>query len=101
MQVSIESSNGLERRLRVQVPADTIESQVEVRLKEVGRKAKISGFRPGKVPAKVVKQQFGGQVRQEVLQEVLQSSYAEAVTQEKLQPAGSPNIEPETIEEGK
>ena len=101
MQVSIESSNGLERRLRVQVPAETIETQVEVRLKEVGRKAKISGFRPGKVPAKVVKQQFGGQVRQEVLQEVLQSSYAEAVTQEKLQPAGSPNIEPETIEEGK
>jgi len=101
MQVSIESANGLERRLRVQVPAETIESQVDVRLKEVGRKAKISGFRPGKVPAKVVKQQFGGQVRQEVLQEVLQSSYAEAVTQEKLEPAGSPNIEPETIEEGK
>lgn len=101
MQVSIESSKGLERRLRVQVPAETIETQVEVRLKEVGRTAKIHGFRPGKIPAKVVKQQFGGQVRQEVLEKVLQSSYAEAVTQEKLQPAGSPNIEPETIEEGK
>jgi len=101
MQVSIESSSGLERRLRVQVPAERIENEVETRLKEVSRKAKIHGFRPGKVPAKVVKQQFGGQVRQEVLQEVLQSSYAEAVTQEKLQPAGSPNIEPENIEEGK
>lgn len=101
MQVSIESSKGLERKLRVQVPAETIESQVESRLKELGRKAKIHGFRPGKVPAKVVRQQFGGQVRQEVLEKVLQSSYAEAVTQEKLQPAGSPSIEPETIEEGK
>ena len=101
MQVSIESSNGLERKLRVQVPAETIESQVEVRLKEVGRTAKIHGFRPGKIPAKVVKQQFGGQVRQEILEKVLQSSYIDAITQEKLQPAGNPNIEPETIEEGK
>jgi len=101
MQVSIESSNGLERKLRVQVPAEQIESKVDARLKEVARKAKIDGFRPGKVPAKVVKQQFGGQVRQEVLEQVLQSSYTEAVTKEELQPAGSPQIEPETIEEGK
>ena len=101
MQVSIESANGLERKLRVQVPAETIESQVEVRLKEVGRTAKIHGFRPGKIPAKVVKQQFGGQVRQEILEKVLQSSYIDAITQEKLQPAGNPNIEPESIEEGK
>lgn len=101
MQVSIESEKGLERRMRVQVPADRIESEVEVRLKKVGRQAKLQGFRPGKIPPKVVKQHFGAQVRQEVLQEVLQSTYSEAVTQEQLQPAGSPDIEPESVEEGK
>lgn len=100
MQVSIESEKGLERRMRVQVPADRIESEVEVRLRKVGRQAKIHGFRPGKIPARVVKQHFGAQVRQEVVQEVLQSTWSEAVSQQKLQPAGSPNIEPETMEEG-
>lgn len=101
MQVSVETSKGLERRMRVQVPAEKIESEVESRLKRVGRTAKIKGFRPGKVPAKVIRQQYGGQVRQEVLQEMLQSSYSEAVVQEKLQPAGGPSIEPESLEEGK
>lgn len=100
MQVSVEASNGLERRMRVQVPAEQIEEKVAARLQEVGRNARIKGFRPGKVPAKVIKQQYGGQVRQEVLQEILQSSYSEAVTQEQLQPAGGPSIEPETLEEG-
>lgn len=100
MQVSIESEEGLERRMRVQVPADRIENEVQIRLKKVGRQAKLQGFRPGKIPANVVKQHFGAQVRQEVLQEVLQSTYSEAVTQQQLQPAGSPNIEPENLTEG-
>ena len=100
MQVSIESEKGLERRMRVQVPADRIENEVQIRLKKVGRQAKLQGFRPGKIPANVVKQHFGAQVRQEVLEEVLQSTYSEAVTQQKLQPAGSPNIEPENLAEG-
>ena len=86
MQVSVETSAGLERRMRVQVPAEKIEKEVESRLQQVGRTAKIKGFRPGKVPAKVIKQQYGAAVRQEVLQEVLQSSYSEAVIQEELQP---------------
>ncbi|MGI9291773.1 MAG: trigger factor [Gammaproteobacteria bacterium] len=101
MQVSVETSAGLERRMRVQVPADKIESEVAARLQKVSRSAKIKGFRPGKIPAKVVKQHYGGQVRQEVLQEILQSSYSEAIVQEELKPAGGPNIEPETLEEGK
>jgi len=100
MQVSVEAVDGLERRMRVQVPAEKIEQEVATRLASVGRNAKIQGFRPGKVPAKVIKQRYGGQVRQEVLQEVLQSSYSEAVIQEKLQPAGGPTIEPENLEEG-
>ena len=101
MQVSVETSAGLERRMCVQVPADTIEQEVATRLQKVGRSAKIKGFRPGKIPAKVVKQHYGDQIRNEVLQEVLQSTYSEAIMQEKLQPAGGPSIEPETLEEGK
>ena len=100
MQVSLESAAGLERRLRVQVPAERIEKEIASRLANVGRNAKIQGFRPGKVPAKVIRQRFGGQVRQEVLQEVVQSSYSEALVQQKLQPAGGPRIEPENMEEG-
>ncbi|MBS93629.1 MAG: trigger factor [Chromatiales bacterium] len=101
MQVSIETSAGLERRMRVQVPAETVEKEVESRLKSVGRSAQIKGFRPGKVPDKVIRQRYGGHVRQEVLQDILQSSYSEAVVQEKLRPAGGPSIEPESVEEGK
>jgi trigger factor len=100
MQVSVESSTGLGRRMRVQVPAEKIDKEVESRLKTVGRSAKLKGFRPGKVPPKVIRQHYGSQVRQEVLQEILQSSYSEAVEQEKLRPAGGPSIEPEIVDEG-
>jgi len=100
MQVSVEASAGLERRMSVQVPAEQVEKEVSSRLASVGRDAKIQGFRPGKVPAKVIRQRYGDQVRQEVLQELLQSSYSEAVMQEQLQPAGSPTIEPGNLDEG-
>ncbi len=100
MQVSVESSAGLERTLRVEVPADTIEQEVESRLKKVAKTAKIKGFRPGKVPAKIIRQQYGAEVRQDVMQEVLQSSYAEALSQEKLNPAGQPTIDTESMGEG-
>jgi len=100
MQVSVESSTGLERSIRVEVPADTIEQEVESRLKKVGKTAKIKGFRPGKIPAKVVRQYYGAEVRQDVLQEILQSSYTEALSQEKLVPAGQPHIHTESVDEG-
>jgi len=93
MDVTVESTGTLERRMRVELPLEPIEQQVSSRLQSVGRSAKIKGFRPGKVPAKVVKQRYGRQVREEVLNEVLQKSYSEAVTQEKLNPAGGPKIE--------
>ena len=96
MDVTVESTGTLERRMRVELPLAPIEQQVDSRLKSVGRTAKIKGFRPGKVPAKVVRQRFGKQVREEVLGEVLQKSYTEAVTREKLNPAGGPKIETET-----
>ncbi|MGI9354277.1 MAG: trigger factor, partial [Rhizobiaceae bacterium] len=101
LQVSVEDLDGLERRLVVQVPAIRIEQEVETRLKSVGRTAKLKGFRPGKVPPSVIRQRYGGQVRDEVLQEVLQKSYSEAITQEKIRPAGGPTIEPGTNESGK
>lgn len=95
MDVTVESTGTLERRMRVELPLAPIEQQVDSRLKSVGQTAKIKGFRPGKVPAKVVRQRYGKQVREEVLGEVLQKSYTEAVTQEKLNPAGGPKIETE------
>src|SRR5437762_576220 len=79
--------------MRVQVPAGRIEKEVEARLVTAGKTAKLKGFRPGKVPAHVIRQRFGMQIRQEVLQDVVQTSYSEAIVREKLRPAGSPRIE--------
>lgn len=95
MDVTVESTGTLERRMRVELPLAPIEQQVDSRLQSVGRTAKIKGFRPGKVPARVVRQRYGKQVRDEVLSEVLQKSYTDAVTQENLRPAGGPKIETE------
>lgn len=92
MQVSVESAGGLQRKLTVAVPEDTIQQAVQTRLQNLTRTVKIKGFRPGKVPLKVVQQHYGSQVRQEVLGEVIQSSFYEAVSREKLRPASSPDI---------
>lgn len=101
LQISVEAQQGLERRLRVQVPADHFEHEVENRLRSVSKSAKLKGFRPGKIPANVIKQHYGVQVRQEVVQELVQSSYSEALEKEQLRPAGHPAIEVDSIEEGK
>src|SRR6476660_3518087 len=93
MQVSLEKSDGLERRMKVQVPAERVEREVEDRLKSLSKRAKIDGFRPGKVPFTVVKQRFGEQVRSEVVTDLLQSSFNEALAQQKLNPAGGPRID--------
>ena len=93
MNVTVESTGALERRMRVELPIERIESEVNSRLKSVGRTAKIKGFRPGKVPASVVRQRYGKQVRQEVVGELMQKSYTDAVVQQKLHPAGGPTIE--------
>ena len=100
MQVSVESGSGLERRVRIQIEAAEIESEIEKRLVKVGRRARIKGFRPGKAPLKVLRQQYGPQVRQEVLSEVMQSSYNQAINQEQLRPVGSARIEPHNTEQG-
>ena len=100
MQVSVESLGNLERRLTFSLPADRLESQVGGRLREIARGAKIKGFRPGKVPAKVIEQRFGEQVRAEVLDGLLREGFSNAVRQESLQIAGSPMIEPAAAEGG-
>ena len=86
--------------MRVELPAERIEKEVESRLKSVGRTAKIKGFRPGKIPAKVVRQRYGTQVRQEVLTDLMGQSYRDAVVQKNLNPVAQPKIEPETSDKG-
>jgi trigger factor len=101
MQVSIETTSGLERRLTVGIPAERIDSEVNARLQKSAPNLRLDGFRPGKVPMKVIKDRFGAGVRQEVIGEVMNQSFYEAVAQENLKPAGQPSIEPKTLDEGK
>jgi trigger factor len=100
MQVSVESISKLERRMQVQVPAERVSKEIAARLKNLSRTARLNGFRPGKAPLTVIRRQFGPQVHREVIGELLQSSFAEAVTEKQLSPAGSPRIEPQSVDEG-
>jgi trigger factor len=100
MQVSLTATGGLERRLEVAVPATEVASQVEQRLKNISRTARLKGFRPGKAPIAVVRKQFGEQVHADVVSDLIRSSFAQAVSQEKLTPAGGPRIEPITMGPG-
>ena len=99
MQANLETLNGLERRLSVAVPMTEIEGEVETRLKKLSRTVKMHGFRPGKVPMKVVAQQYGPQVRQEVLGDTLQKSFGEAVRQQNIKVAGYPKFEAKPMNE--
>ena len=100
MQVSVESGEGLKRKLKVQVPSDRVDEQVDKKLREMRGQVRLQGFRPGKVPMKVVQKRYGPQVRGEVLDEVVRTTYAEALEQESLRPAGAPSIEPINLNEG-
>ena len=100
MQANLESLGTLERRLSVAVPMTEIDQEVDTRLKRLSRTVKMRGFRPGKVPMKVVAQQYGPQVRQEVLGDALQKSFGEAVRQQNLKVAGYPRFEPKPLAEG-
>ena len=100
MQVSVENTGKLERRMQVQVPAERVSQEIASRLKQLSRTARLNGFRPGKAPLTVIRQQFGPQVHREVIGELMQSSFSEAVTQNQLAPAGNPRIEPRNVAEG-
>src|SRR5256714_13055103 len=90
---NVETLGGLERRVAMKLPADEIERQVDARLKQLARNMKMPGFRPGKVPFKLVAQTYGPQVRSEVLSDAVQKAFSEAVKEANLKVAGFPRIE--------
>lgn len=92
MQVSVENVGKLGRKLTVRLPADALEDKVRARMREVGQSVRLKGFRPGKVPPKVLEQRFGSQIRSEALSEIIGSTFQEAVDREKLRPAAQPSI---------
>jgi len=93
MQVSVENTSGLERRIKVTVPGQEIQGKVEAKLRELCKEVRIKGFRPGRVPLTVVKQRYGQQVRQDILNETVQMSLQQAIQDEDLRPASMPGLE--------
>ncbi|EDP99382.1 trigger factor [Shewanella benthica] len=94
MQVSVETTQGLERRLTISVPAEQIEKTVNAALKSEAKKARLPGFRPGKVPVSVINKRYGKAIRQDITGEVMQRNFVEAIVAEKLNPAGAPTFIP-------
>lgn len=101
MQVSVETTSPVERRMTIGVPAEKVDQEVAQRLQKTAKTVRINGFRPGKVPVSVVQKRYGQSVRQEVIGEVMRNAYVEALTQEKQNPIGYPKFEPKSMEEGK
>jgi trigger factor len=93
MQVTVETGEGLARQVTVELPPEDIEQQIDQRLRDVARNARLPGFRPGKVPMRVLRQRFGESVRGEVFGEMVQASFSEAVAKAELRPAGMPEFE--------
>jgi len=100
MTVSVETTQGLGRRITITVPADSIESAVKKELVEVAKKVRIDGFRKGKVPANIIAQRYGASVRQDVLGELMTRNFVDAIIKEKINPAGAPNYVPGEYKEG-
>ncbi|MGP9593662.1 trigger factor [Halomonas sp. AOP42-C2-25] len=101
MQVSVETTSQIERRITIQVPAAEIDEAVSTRLKDTAKNVRLNGFRQGRVPMAVVQQRYGQDVRNEVVSEVMRERYVRAITEEGLNPAGFPQIEPSINESGK
>lgn len=101
MQVSVEATQGLERRITISVPAEKIDKEVKSQVQQRARTVRMDGFRPGKVPVSLVAKRFGPAIRQDVVMEQIQRHYVEALVQEKINPAGAPRFEPKVDEEGK
>lgn len=101
MQVSVETTSNIERRMTIGVPAQEIDQAVQKRLQETAGTVRLNGFRPGKVPMSVVKRRFGESVRQEIVGEAMRDNYIKALQEQDINPAGWPKLEPKTVEEGK
>src|SRR5688500_10374084 len=93
MQANLETIGNIERRLNISLPAQDVDSEVSTRLKKLTQTVKMHGFRPGKVPLKVVAQQYGSQIRQEVLADKLQKTFSDAIRDNNLRVAGYPKFE--------
>lgn len=100
MQVSVEKTSELSRKMTVSVPEEVVQEKMAARLKSLAREVKVDGFRPGKVPQNVVKKMFGDRVRGEVAGDLIQSTYFEALQDQNLKPAGHPHIHPSNDTEG-
>jgi len=100
MDVSVENAGGLERRMTVQVPAERVEQEVQSRLDSMSKTVRLDGFRPGKVPLKVIEKKYGKQVRLEVVDELVNSTMQEALSQESIRPVGQPSVEPKAMQPG-
>ena len=92
MQVSIETTQGLERKMTIAVPSEQVDTAVNARLQEAAKNIRMNGFRKGKVPLKVVKDRYGKGVRQEVAGELMSQSYYEALNEQSIKPAGQPRM---------
>jgi len=101
MQVSVETTQGLERRLTISVPAEKVDVEVKNRLRQVSKTQRINGFRPGKVPPSVIQKRYGKSVRQEVAGEIMQRTFVDAIVAEKINPAGRPSFVAKSNEDGK
>lgn len=101
MQVSVENISGLERRLKIAVPASQVEQTVAKKINQAARTIKIDGFRAGKVPLNVVKKRYGASIRAEALDDIIRDAYVGAIQQSALKIAGFPSIEPINFDEGK
>lgn len=101
MQVSVETIQGLERRLTISVPAETVDVEVKNRLRQVSKTQRIDGFRPGKVPPSVIQKRYGKSIRQEVAGEIMQRNFVDAIMAEKINPAGRPSFVAKSNEDGK
>ena len=100
MQVSVETTQGLGRRVTITIAADSIETAVKSELVNVAKKVRIDGFRKGKVPMNVVAQRYGASVRQDVLGELMSRNFIDAIIKEKINPAGAPNYVPGEYKQG-
>ncbi|MCE1754783.1 trigger factor, partial [Enterobacter hormaechei] len=100
MQVSVETTQGLGRRVTITVPAADVEKAVSSELVNVAKKVRIDGFRKGKVPMNVVKQRYGASVIQDVLSDLMQRNFINAIIEQKINPAGAPSYAPEQFKNG-
>lgn len=100
MEVTVEVTQGLERRMTVMLPESGLDKKIQQRLRSLSKTVRMEGFRPGKVPLKIINQRYKGQVTAEVMEDLVQASFAEALSKEEIQPAGGPTLQSQERKDG-